>query len=410
MIKIPLAQIIEKIKEHANISEDEINSKIKAKMEQLSGLISEEGAAHIISNELGIKLFEETSGKLQIKNILAGMRDVETVGKIQQIFPINEFQRKDGTPGKVASLVIADETGSIRVVLWGSQTDLTKDLKESDIIKISAGYTRENNNRLEIHINEKSKLEINPEGETINAVKQDNSVRKKINELNEKDNDVELLGTIVQVFEPRFFEVCPQCNKRARPRDDGFFCEKHNAVTPDYSYVLNAILDDGTETIRTVFFRKQAENLLEMDHTQIMEYRTAPEKFEEVKNKLLGEIIKIIGRVNKNELFDRLEFVSRLVFPKADPKEEIDKLKKENISAEEGKTEEKTTQPGVTNISKETKVETIEPKAPEESKTEEQPKVETKEEPIVSSPEAEKVTEPAKTEESGGKLPSFEDI
>ena len=70
MIKIPLAQIIEKIKEHANISEDEINSKIKAKMEQLSGLISEEGAAHIISNELGIKLFEETSGKLQIKNRL----------------------------------------------------------------------------------------------------------------------------------------------------------------------------------------------------------------------------------------------------------------------------------------------------------------------------------------------------
>ena len=396
MIKIPLAQIIEKIKEHANISEEEINSKIKAKMEQLSGLISEEGAAHIISNELGIKLFEEISGKLQIKNILAGMRDVETVGKVQQIYPINEFQRKDGTPGQVASLVIADETGSIRVVLWGSQTDLTKDLKESDIIKISAGYTRENNNRLEIHINEKSKLEINPEGETIKEVKHDTSIRKKISELNEKDNDVELLGTIVQVFEPRFFEVCPQCNKRARARDDGFFCEQHNAVTPDYSYVLNAILDDGTETIRTVFFRKQAENLLEMNHTKIMEYRTAPEKFEEVKNILLGEIIKIIGRVNKNELFDRLEFVSRLVFPKADPKEEIDRIKTETVekpksqSEETTKTEEKPTQPDVTSAPKETKIETIE-------------------EPAPASTNAEKIAEPAKTKPSE-KLPSFEDV
>ena len=64
------------------------------------------------------------------------MRDVETVGKVQQIYPINEFQRKDGTPGKVCSMVMADETGSIRVVLWGGQTDLVKDIQEGNVIKI----------------------------------------------------------------------------------------------------------------------------------------------------------------------------------------------------------------------------------------------------------------------------------
>ena len=69
MIKIHLSQIIEKIKEKSALTEEEINSRIKQKMEQLSGLISEEGAAHIIANELGIKLFEAVSGKLQIKNI-----------------------------------------------------------------------------------------------------------------------------------------------------------------------------------------------------------------------------------------------------------------------------------------------------------------------------------------------------
>jgi len=329
MIKIPLSQIIEKIKEKSNLSEEQINNKIKQKMDQLSGLISKEGAAHIIANELGIKLFEEISGKLQIKNILAGMRDVETLGKVQQIFPLNEFQRQDGSKGKVASLIIADETGSVRIVLWGPQTDLLKDLKENDIVKITSGYTRENNNRIEIHINEKSKLDINPEGEKITEVKQYVSTRKRIDQLEENDNDIELLGTIVQAFEPRFFEVCPQCNKRVRQRDEGFFCEEHNIVNPDYSYVLNAILDDGTETIRTVFFRKQAENLLEMDQNKIMEYKDNPEKFEEVKNNLLGNIIKVVGRTNKNELFDRLEFVTRLVFPKADPKEELERLKQE---------------------------------------------------------------------------------
>jgi replication factor A1 len=342
MIKIPLSTIIEKIMEKSGFSEEEVNSKIEQKMKALSGLISQEGAAHIIANELGIKLFEEVSGKLQIKNILAGMRDVETVGKVQQLYPINEFQKKDGSTGKVASIIIADETGSVRVVLWGAQTDLVSNIKEGDTVKVKSGYTRENNNRIEIHLNEKSELALNPEGEKIGEVKQYSSARKKISKLTEKDNDVELLGTVVQIFEPRFFEVCPKCNKRVRQRDEGFFCEEHNIVEPNYSYVLNAILDDGTETIRTVFFRRQAENLLQMDEKQILEYKDSPEKFEDAKNALSGTIIKVVGRVNKNELFGRLEFVSRLVFPKPDPKEEIERLQKEGSKEEkEGLSEDK---------------------------------------------------------------------
>jgi len=73
-----------------------------------------------------------------------------------------------------------------------------------------------------------------------------------------------------------------------------------------------------------------------MEQQKILEYKDAPEKFEEVKNSLLGDMIKVVGRVNKNELFDRLEFIARLVF-KADPKEEIERLKKE---AEKTKVEE----------------------------------------------------------------------
>ena len=60
-------------------------------MKQLSGLISKEGAAHIVANELGIKLFDSFTGKLQIKNIIAGLRNVETVGKVLQVYELREF-------------------------------------------------------------------------------------------------------------------------------------------------------------------------------------------------------------------------------------------------------------------------------------------------------------------------------
>ncbi len=135
MIKIPITDIISKIQAKTNLSEQEINVKIDKKLDQLSGLISREGAAHIIANELGIKLFEQTTGKLQIKNVLAGMRNVETLGKVQRLFELREFQTENRS-GKVASLVAADETGSIRIVLWGDQADKIKQIKEKDIIKI----------------------------------------------------------------------------------------------------------------------------------------------------------------------------------------------------------------------------------------------------------------------------------
>ena len=331
MIKIPFEDIVSKIKEKGNLTEEEINSKIQEKTKQLSGLISKEGAAHIIANELGIKLFEDFSGKLQVKNILAGMRDVETAGKVQQIFETREFQTEK-RQGKVASLVIGDETGTIRIVLWGDQTDNLKSLKQNDVVKVIGGYVRENQGRKEVHLNDRSKLMINPEGVEVKEVKEISLERKKIKDLSETDNGVELLGTIVQVFDPRFFEVCPECSKRVKiGESEKFSCVQHGEVKQDYSYVFNLVLDDGTETVRTVFFRNQMERLIGMSKEQIMQYKDAPEKFDEVKNNLLGTMVKIVGRANKNELFDRVEFVSQLVYPNPNAEEELKRLEKNDV-------------------------------------------------------------------------------
>lgn len=332
MIKIPYEHIVEKIKTSANISEEEISERINAKMKQLSGLISKEGAAHIIANELGIKLFDSFTGKLQIKNIISGLRSVETLGKVIQTYELREFTTNE-RKGKVASMLIGDETGNIRIVLWGSQADNIKNIKPGAIIKVVNGYVRENNNFLELHLNDKSQLIINPKGETVEAM-QKSSERKQISQLNENDVAAEILGTVVQVFDPKFFEICPECNKRLKIENDVFLCQQHDKVIPEYSYVLNLILDDGTENIRTVFFRDNMEKLLNMNRESLMEYKKNPEKFEEIKTELLGSILKINGRAKKNIFFDRLEFVANNVTLKPDPEEEIKRLDEELKKAE----------------------------------------------------------------------------
>jgi len=328
MLKIPYDQIIEKIKKEADISEEQIDDRINAKMKQLSGLISREGAAHIVANELGIKLFDNITGKLQIKNIVPGLRNVETVGKIIQKYELKEFVTNN-RQGKIASFLMGDETGSIRVVMWGNQADNICNIGEGTIVKIMGSYVKENNGYNELHLNEKSKLIISPEGEKVEIKPRAAAERKQISQLKENDNAAEILATIVQVFEPRFFEICPECNKRVKVQEDSFVCPEHNQVNPDYSYVLNLIVDDGTDNIRTVFFRESMEKLLNLNREKILQYKDNPESFEETKTELLGNIVKINGRVKKNIFFDRIELTANSVTLNPNPEDEIKRLDEE---------------------------------------------------------------------------------
>ena len=330
MIKIPYEEIVLKINENTKVPIGEIEERIEGKLKQLSGLISKEGAAHIVANDLGVKIFEQLSGRLQIKNILAGMRDVETIGKVLQVSELREFSNETRS-GKVASMLIGDETGTIRVVMWGSHADNAAHIELGFIVKIIGGYVRENNGRKEIHLNDRSQLAINPKDEIVNEIvdiKIGN--RKEIKSLNENDNEAELLGTIVQVFDLKFYEVCPKCGKRVKQSTDFFVCGEHENVIPKYAYVLNSILDDGTETIRCVFFRNQLERLLKMNQEQLLKFRQEPAEFEAIKNQLLGTIVKLNGRVNKNSLFNRLEFIVQHIDSNPNPEEELKRLSGEN--------------------------------------------------------------------------------
>jgi len=377
MINMPLDQIKERISQKTGLSEDEINQKIKAKLKQLSGLISEQGAAHIIANELGVKLFE-VGEKLQIKNILAGMRNVDVIGKVLQKYELREFQTEKHA-GKVASMVIGDETGNVRVVMWHNQADNINKLNEGDVVKIRGGYVRDNNGRKEVHLSELSKLIINPLGVEVDVKPYEPpvAVRKQISEIKEDDVNVEVLATIVQVFDINFFEVCPKCNKRIRLRDEGFICPSHGRVEPDYNYVLNLYLDDGSDNIRVVFWRQQVEQLLDMDKSQVLVFKDDPAKFEPIKTELLGNIIKVSGRANKNQTFDRIELIVNKIDKNPDPDEEIKKLREEaeRVVAEEGKegTPAKADEEKVGRVEKEEVKEEVKSEIKEEQETKKEP-------------------------------------
>ncbi len=324
MYKVPLEDIKQKIISSGKMAAEEFDEKVKAKINELSGLISEEGAAHIIANELGVVLVEKSDTQLKIKEIYAGMRDITTAGKVVQKYEVREFARGSGT-GKVCSLVIGDETATIRVVFWNDQVDQLTRVNKDDIVIVREAYVRENRGGREIHLGDKGELEVNPEGVTIENVREGTSyARKQIKEIQDGEDGVEILGTVVQVFDPRFWSTCPQCNKKV---NEDKSCVTHGVVEPGNGYVLNLVLDDGTGSIRGTFWKNQTNSLLGKTEEEMAAFKENPSSFEELKTDLLGEQVKIMGRVKKNDMFDRLEFNVQIV-TKASPDEEIARLEK----------------------------------------------------------------------------------
>jgi ssDNA-binding replication factor A large subunit len=322
MYQLPYDKIIEKIKEKTGLSQEDVEAKIKAKMEELSGLISKEGAAHIIANENSVKVFEESSRELKIRNILGGMRNVSTVGKVLNVYSVTEFDKGD-FKGKVGSFLMGDDTGLIRVVLWNDQADQINEVKEGCVVKLENVYAKENNFRKELHLNSESKMTINPVGIVLdNVVEKQQFERKTIAVLSDVENNVELLGVVVQAFDMRYFEVCPDCNKRMRQGNERWVCEEHGEKDPKLSYVLNVILDDGTDSMRLVLWSRSVQALTGLDDEKLQQYNADKEGFEVLKKQLLGKIVRVVGRVQKNTMFERKEFVANMVF-EANAEEEL---------------------------------------------------------------------------------------
>lgn len=288
-------RIVDKIANISKSSKEEIERKIEAKRAKLSGLISKEGAAQIVAAELGISFDNE---KLKIQELLSGMSKVNVVGKVISLFPVRSFKTKKGDEGKVANLVIADETSNIKVVLWDTNAIALierGDILEGKTVEIINGSMRDN----EIHLGSFSEIKLSDK-EILNVNLEKSFKEKKISELKNSDH-VKIRAFIMQSFEPKFFYVCPSCSKKVTQEDGGFVCLEHGKVPGEKRALISLVLDDGTETIRTVVFQDNIADLeISLDN---------PEEIHSQKEALIGKEFVFHGTVRNNKLFNTPEMI-----------------------------------------------------------------------------------------------------
>ncbi|MBU0898984.1 MAG: DUF2240 family protein [Nanoarchaeota archaeon] len=331
-----LEKLIETISKHSNTPIETVRKMIEDKQDELSGLVSEEGAAYIVARELGISLLKETKRQLKIKNLVTGLRSVDIVGRIVNVSETRDFER-NGKPGQVANLVVGDETGVARLSMWNEEIDKIKEfgLVEGETVKLSGGYVKmDNRGNIELRIGRGKLEKIDEKIDVIDLPSKENMKeqfetirRRPIDEL--KDGDYgEIKACMVQMFRRNpFFEVCPQCGSRAKLLNEKWACDEHGDVQPGHRMVVSGVADDGNGNIRVVFFSEVAEKLFgkttdelkkigerEMDALKIYDHIN-----------ILGDEFILTGRVKQNSYTEKLEMVVNEI-AKVDVKKEINNL------------------------------------------------------------------------------------
>jgi len=98
----------------------------------------------------------------KIDKLESGAQRIDVIGRVMSISDPKVFTTRKGKPGKLANIVIKDDTGEIRVVLWTENIKLLKQINEGDVVQISNVEVKDGYRpgTKEIHLQPRSTIDV----------------------------------------------------------------------------------------------------------------------------------------------------------------------------------------------------------------------------------------------------------
>lgn len=270
--------------------------------------LSEEQASAMFIPELAT-LEKAIYDYKKIEDLDEDEEDTVIVGRVIELNEIRNFDRDNGDTGSVRNIEIADDTGSIRVVLWDN--DAKMDLEMGQPLKLqNPRLSLDMDNRLQATVSGGTTVLEPSEKELEDLPSQDELmesifVAKSIESLTEDDTNVHITATIKEVFPDKILlKKCPNCRESVEESEDEYICDNcgHTFDEPKYTLMIPTRVEDDTGEISVTFFGNLAEELIDMSQEEVVsliedEALGIEDKIED----LVNMTIEIIANVSFNE-------------------------------------------------------------------------------------------------------------
>ncbi len=138
-------EVIDIIVKDSKYTREQIEEQITQTVEMMDNMVNEEGAAYVVANNLGVIInLDQSTEPYKINQLVAGQSNVTVVAKVNRIYDIREFTRKDNSNGYVRNIEIIDSSGSARIALWDKKVNIIeeKQIELGSIIRISGANTK----------------------------------------------------------------------------------------------------------------------------------------------------------------------------------------------------------------------------------------------------------------------------
>ena len=266
--------------------------------------LSEEEASTMFIPELAT-LEKALYDYKKIEDLDEDEEDTIIIGRVIEVNDVREFDRDNGDTGFVRNIEIADDTGSIRVVLWDN--DAKNEYEMGQAIKLqNPRLSLDMDNRVEATVSGGTTMMEPSESELEKLPSQDELmeaifVPKTIESLYEDDTNVHVTGTIQEVSPDKILlKRCPNCRENVDDSEDEYYCDNcgHSFDEPSYTLMIPTRIEDETGDISVTFFGKLAEELIGMDQEKIVSLVEDGYGIEDKLQDLVGVTIEIIANVS----------------------------------------------------------------------------------------------------------------
>ena len=201
-----LEEILDRIlSSRKDLGRSEVLRMIEDKRKAAGGYFTAEAAASIVASELGVEIPREPfRPEVSIHDLVSGLNDVTVVGRVIVVYPPKTFTRPDQTEGKVSRLLIADKSGTSRVVLWDDKAILAEvgKIGQGQVVRVSHAYVRQGlDGKLELHVGLRGDIQASPSDVDESEYPSITNFTEKIGKITRKHRRANVVG-IVQIFYP----------------------------------------------------------------------------------------------------------------------------------------------------------------------------------------------------------------
>ncbi|MEN6329180.1 MAG: OB-fold nucleic acid binding domain-containing protein [Methanobacteriaceae archaeon] len=165
-----IRQEYEKIKDKISYEDFLEQMKIRAQDYEGVSFMSELDLARVIVGEYIEEKNEplvQGSKKHKISELETGQNNLTLVGRVMKMSNIKKFTSRKGKEGRLANIILTDDTGSMRVVFWTENIKLltNNSIQEGDVIKLKGVEIKQGFREDEAHLNARSELKKLPSEE-----------------------------------------------------------------------------------------------------------------------------------------------------------------------------------------------------------------------------------------------------